>query len=365
VEVIGTSSDGSTPSRLLFDTSTAGDAGILTITTQNLVVRDGAIVSAKTSGAGRGGILTVQASDSVRVSGASASGDPSQLRFDSDSSGNARGIDISTEQLVVENEGKVTVNGTSSGDPGTLEVTADSILLQHRGSLTTETKAGTGGDIRLQVQDLILMRYNSLISASAEGSGNGGNVEIEIPNGLVVAVLSENSDIVASAQSGDGGRASATAVGVFGFRQFIDRRTPESDFTASSELGIDGTLDIDTQERELEELPADFLAADIARGCQALRGRAEDRFVVTGRGGLPPEPQETLRSEEPLVGLVTLDSEPQQPSSAVTETNPILQTTPPIVEATGWAIAPNGEVVLVASASAESSWRIPVDCGVP
>lgn len=51
----------------------------------------------------------------------------------------------------------------------------------------------------MRVQDEIRMRYQSEISASAQGSGNGGNVEIDIPNGFVLAFLPENSDIVASA----------------------------------------------------------------------------------------------------------------------------------------------------------------------
>ncbi|MGB7443304.1 MAG: S-layer family protein [Coleofasciculaceae cyanobacterium] len=360
VEVIGTSPDGSTPSQLLFNTSTPGDAGDLRINTRRLVVQEGAQVSAITTDAGRAGTLEVNASESIEVI------DPSsQLIFDTKGTGDARGIRLETGELSVRDGGAVTVSSRGMGASGDLELVANSIFLNNEGKLQTTTQSGEGGNIRLQVQDLILMRYNSLISASAEGSGNGGNVEIEIPNGLVVAILSENSDIVASAGSGNGGKASATAAGVFGFRQFIDRRTPESDFTASSELGIDGVLDIDTQDRELEDLPADFLAADIAQGCQAVRGQAEDKFVLSGRGGLPPDSQEILRSEEPLVDLVTLDSEPEQRSTAVTDANLTPQTTKAIVEATRWVISPDGEVMLVASASAESNWATPVDCSVP
>ncbi len=360
VEVIGTSPDGQTPSQLLFDTSTAGDAGILTINTGNLIIQDGGLVSAKTSGAGQGGILTVQASDSVRVSGTSQSGNPSQLRFDSESSGNARGININTGQLVVENEGTVTVNGTSSGDPGILDITADSILLQQQGSLTTETRARTGGNIRLRVQDEIRMRDNSLISASAQGTGNGGNVEIEIPNGFILAFLPENSDIVASAESGNGGKARATAAGVFGFRQFRGFRTPESDFTASSELGIDGTLEIITPDRRLEELPLEFADINIAQDCDALRRQPQSRFVVTGRGGLPPNAQEALNIDAVEVDLVRRNSEGETRSHQNTAMNPTQPQSSQLVEAQGWVMNDNGQVILTASASTvtpHSSWQ--------
>ncbi len=353
-------------SRLNFDTASqsanAGDAGDLRINTPRLMVRDGGRVSARTSNTGRAGTLAVNA-DLVEVNGTG-----SGLFFDSSSSGNAQGIRIETGQLVIQNGGQVTVNGTGSGNPGDLEVTADSILLNNNGKLTTETASGNGGNIRLRVQDEIRMRYQSEISASAQGIGNGGNVEIEIPNGFILAFLPENSDIVASAIQGNGGVARATAAGVFGFRQFRGFRTPESDFTASSELGINGKLEIITPDRRLEELPADFEAAEIAQGCEAIRGQEGSRFVVTGRGGLPPNPKEALSSDDVQVDWVPLNSEQENRSTSTVSTKTTNATPAPLVEAQGWVINDKGQVVLIATAptvTPHSPWQTPNSCGAP
>ncbi|NEQ20141.1 MAG: S-layer family protein [Microcoleus sp. SIO2G3] len=358
VEVIGTSVDGQSASGLYFDTvgtGSAGDAGDLRIDARRLVVQDGARVSARTSNVGRAGTLLVNASESVEVTGTSANGQlVSGLYFDTSSTGDARGIRIETGQLLVQDEGQVIVSSTGAGASGDLEIVADSILLNNKGKLQTTTASGEGGNIRLQVQDLIQMRDNSEISASAEGLGNGGNVEIEASNGFVLAFLPENSDIVASAEQGNGGNASATAAGVFGFRQFRDRRTPESDFTASSELGIDGTLEINTQDRQFEELPADFLEAEIAQGCQAATRQQESRFVITGRGGLPPNPGEVISSEQVQVNLVTLSPREENHFNSTSSSSTRLKPTP-IVEPQTWVTNAKGEVVLTAGVPGTSS----------
>ena len=363
VEVSGTSANGRTPSRLNFDTSGAGDAGDLRINTSRLVVRDGGRVSARTSNRGRAGTLAVNAG-LVEVSGVG-----SGLYFDSRSSGDAQGIRIETGQLVVQNGGQVTVNGTGSGNPGDLEVAAGSIFLNNEGKLTTETASGNGGNIRLRVQDEIRMRYRSEISASAQGIGNGGNVEIDIPNGFVLAFLPENSDIVASARQGNGGIARATAAGVFGFRQFRGFRTSESDFTASSELGIDGRLEIITPDRGLDELPADFGDVEIAQGCEAIRTPEEQsRFVLTGRGGLPSSPRETLSDQAVEVDLVRRNSEGKRRVRPDGSTHSTDQAPTRLVEAQGWVMGNNGEVILTATAptvTPHSSWQPPANCFVP
>jgi large exoprotein involved in heme utilization and adhesion len=308
------------------------------------------------------------------------------LTFDTSGSGNARGIRIQTGQLVAQNGGQVKVSGTGTGSPGNIDVTADAIFLNNKGHLTTETTSAEGGNIRLQARDEILMRYNSLISASSVGSGNGGNIEIESPNGLVLAVLSENSDIVASANQGNGGKVNATAAGVFGFRQFRDLRTPESDFTASSELGIDGTVEINTREQRLEVLPEQLVDTRIAQGCQALREQEPNKFVITGRGGLPDNPSALLSTDavwtdlrlipHPLVTrsssqgatrstnsrvvplemrlelaghFQTISVRPRVPLSSRQSQPTTDDYTLPLVEANGWAIDERGKVVLTAT----------------
>jgi filamentous hemagglutinin family protein len=375
IRVSGVNADGS-QSQLNFNTSTAGDAGELEIRTPRLMVLDGANVSALTSGAGQGGILEVDASESIVVDGRG-----SRLSFDTVGSGDARGIRLETGNLRVQNQGIVTVsngqNGT--GNPGNLTVFARTITLQNQGSLRTETRLGSGGNIDLNVEELTLLRNRSLISASASGFANGGNITIEAPNGFVLAVLSEDSDIVASADTGNGGAARARAAGVFGFRQFRDQRTRESDFTASSVLGIDGTVNIDTEEREFEEPEVTPVTAEIAQGCTVRDSQTQSEFIVTGRGGLPSSSDEAIAPDAVQVDLVTRTEESNSAEgdrSGNSEegiqdqdrNQTMLQTSAPVVEAQGWMLDADGEVVLTAMAptvTPQNSWQSSASCQAP
>lgn len=327
----------------------AGNAGDLVIVTPRLSATNGARVSARTTGRGDAGTLVVIAPESVTIDGAG-----SGLFFDSTNAGLVQqfeAIKITTNQLRVQNQGQISVNATgSSGVGGDLQIAANSILMTHQGRITAVTESGQGGNMGLQVRDLLLMRFNSEISTSAEGPGDGGNIGIQAPNGFILAVLKENSDIVASAISGTGGRATATARRVDGFRQFVDRRTPESDFTASSDTGLDGLLDIITQDREILELPPiELVDPQIAQGCRAIRSRAEqDKFMVTGRGGLPPDPREPLNSDSVQVDLVTRQPESEGNSAPQTAIPPMQSTPPPLVEAQEWGVGEDGTIVLVA-----------------
>jgi filamentous hemagglutinin family protein len=409
VEVTGISTDSGTPSRLFFDSFGIGDAGVLTVNTNQLLIRDGGQVSAATSGAGRGGILDIQAAESVQVSGMSGNF-ASSLFFDSRGTGDARGISMTTGQFNVENGGQVTVSGSGSGEAGDLEITAntilinnqaklqatntsgagtirintqgltvqngseitasgtgtgvsgnveisaDSIFLNNQGNLLVTTQSGEGGNILIDADDTLLLRHNSNILTEALGTGNGGNILITAGN-FVMGILPENSDIAATAIQGRGGNIFVTAVGIFGFslpEQLV--RTPESDLSAASELGINGTMEINTQDTiRLNPLPSEFLGDGISSVCPGIGGaRIQNKFIVTSSGGLAVRTDVPLSSDAVNVGLVspvsTPENSPEISGTIAPASNSDNLTPKPIVEAQGWIVHPDGMVELVAQA---------------
>lgn len=270
--------------------------------------------------------------------------------FDSRGSGDARGIRINTGRLVVENDSEIAVSGSGTGVSGDLEITARSIFLNRQGRLRAATEASQGGNIRLTVADSIILRFNSEIVAEAFGFANGGNMTINVGN-FILAFLQENSDVVVGAVRGRGGKIVATARGIYGFRQFRGDRTPESDFTASSSLGIDGTVDLNIQGGlRLNALPANFLSGAIPKHCHASGGtRQQSEFIVTGSGGLPARSEDTFSSDNLEVGLVPFAS----PSNRDFDLEVVLNNrndSPPtnIIEAQGWIINEKGNIELVA-----------------
>jgi large exoprotein involved in heme utilization and adhesion len=247
-----------------------------------------------------------------------------------------------------------------------------------------------------------LMRNESAIATTAEQNGNGGNITINSP--FVVAIPTENSDIVANADRGSGGQIKIIATGIYGL-EFREELTPHSDINASSDFGVDGTVELDTPDvdpnRGLTNLPENLVGSStlIANSCLARSSGQEDRFVITGAGGLPTRPGDAFTSPFPTGAVRSLPTNragsavapgsvsltnPSRPSPSRvavpinpvsldsqadhSDASPSSNNSPhpaAFVEATGWVKGPKGEVILTAQAptiTPHSSWSTPPTC---
>ncbi|MEH1847163.1 MAG: filamentous hemagglutinin N-terminal domain-containing protein [Nostoc sp.] len=347
-----------------------GNGGDLTIETDRLSVRGGAIISVGTAGVGNAGRLRIHASKSVEVVGKSPNGNfNSQISaaVTPEGTGSGGSLRLETEQMSVRDGGEVTVSSIGAGIAGNLDIQARSIRLDNQGAIAAITRSGNGGNITLKLQDLLLLRNHSQISTTAGNSefgGDGGNITINSP--FIVAVPKENSDITANAFTGIGGRVDITTNGIFGI---ISQKSPteNSDITASSELGVSGEVTINSPDtdpsRGLIQLPSNLVDASrqIAQGCTPRRGQNANRFIATGRGGLPQSPNEPLRGRAVITSWVDL---PPQ-AIAITDklsTATVTKSANQIVEAQGWIVDDNGDVILVAQSGQSSSIPSAMSC---
>lgn len=133
VELSGTDSSGIFNTGLFNRTSGEGAAGNLTINTRDLIVRDGALISASTSRIGSGGNLTLNASKSVVVSGVSASNSALfsgiSVASNRNATGTAGNLVINTSTLSVADGGQVSASTFGRGQGGNLTVNASVIQL--------------------------------------------------------------------------------------------------------------------------------------------------------------------------------------------------------------------------------------------
>ncbi|MFB2876333.1 filamentous hemagglutinin N-terminal domain-containing protein [Floridanema aerugineum] len=289
------------------------------------------------------------------------------------STGRGGGIFITTGELITRNGAQISVNSQGTGEAGNINTTARSILLSNKATLSANTKGGQG-NIELRSRSLILRR-ESRITTDASGTVEGGNITLN--NGVLAAL--ENSDISANAEEGRGGRINIDAQAIFGAktrtREELQRllnpdepldptRLLSSDITAISQKGgpqLEGSITLNTPDVDpnsgLLELSVDFVDPTqlIATGCPAAQGNS---FTVTGRGGLPPLPNEPLRPNNTISVYWVGDTQEQKSSDTQTQrsipptTNYPLLTTEKnseIVEATGWVRDNKGQVVLITS----------------
>ncbi|NER52706.1 MAG: S-layer family protein, partial [Symploca sp. SIO1A3] len=278
--------------------------------------------------------------------GISADGQVSSGIFaNSTGSGSTGNLELNTNELIVRDGAKVSVSSTGSAQQaGSLNIDAGSILLSNQGILEAITTSGNGGNITLRLLGSLIMRHGSKISTTAgtaQAGGDGGNIIIDNSNGFIIGVPNEDSDITANAFTGNGGRINITTQGIFGL-EFRDKPTPLSDITASSEFGVNGTVEINQlnidPSQGLSNLPDEPGTPQPLQGCRGGGIQSGGQFISIGRQGLPTNPYESLDSSdiwEDLQPASPLDENPTQPPEQ-------------IVEATGWVVTEEGEVILVA-----------------
>ncbi|MBD2683212.1 MULTISPECIES: filamentous hemagglutinin N-terminal domain-containing protein [Nostoc] len=360
VEIIGASPITSQPSILSSTSLNAGKAGTLTVNTSKLIVDEGGRVDASTFANGEGGSVIVNANLVELIGTISGSSEPSLInasasiaiptlqklfRLPSVPSGKSGEVTVNTNQLNITDGALISVRNDGPGNAGTLQINADRISITNAGGITATTAIGEGGDISIKSK-LIQLR-SGIISATAGTigtSGNGGNIRI------VADILTAigNSAITANAFEGRGGNIRIDTKGFF--------VSPDTQITASSERGIDGTVKINFQERNPSQSEAQPEAIaqtpEIVSVCQAS-SKAESSFVNFGIQGLADSSDGQIDDnsiwERNFSPVQAIDNSEQ--SSSLVKQGPTR-----IVEAQGWVVNANGDIVLIAQTDAPSPY---------
>ncbi|MEG3960032.1 filamentous hemagglutinin, partial [Microcoleus sp. herbarium2] len=393
VEVTGTAAEPIAgevlfPSVILAGTLGSGKGGDVTLNTRRLSVLDGGSVVAGTLGAGQGGNVTVTASESVEIAGGRTEGFPSFLATASGDlllqnifgveapSGAAGSLSITTGRLSIREGAAVSVESLGTGAAGSINVVADSIALNTQATIDGRSLSATGANINLLARD-IQLRNNSRITTDS-GGAEGGNITLNSD----ILVGQNNSDITANAKSAAGGRVNVNVPNILGFaaasREQVKSRLgisddefaalevpptsllPTSDIAAisqSSGPALQGTVTFSASgvnpAQGLVELPQKIVnpaALIVANPC--TKG-TESAFTVTGKGGVPPNPHDTLSStasqwrwvEE--TGSSATDKVRDVTDRASREFGEIPDRE--VVPARGWVVNARGEVMLVAN----------------
>ncbi|MDJ0734861.1 MAG: S-layer family protein [Nostocaceae cyanobacterium] len=362
IQLIGRSKNGRFASAIIASTraSSTGNAKDLTIKTNTLIVRDGAVVDAGTRGKGNGGNLTVEAQNIQLIGRSKDDRFPSVLgtSAEKNSTGNAGNLNITASILQIENGAQLRVRSFSKeGTAGNLTINADSIRLNNNALLTADTRSNKfdaereQATININSQDLIMRRGSNIFTNARGENVVGGNINI---NADIIAAL-ENSDISANSVNFRGGNVRIKTQGIFGI-QFRPQPTEFSDITATGASdNLSGNVEIINPDIDpssgLVNLPSISVETEVAQGCTTGSSIAQSRFEIIGRGGLPHLPTDALSADAVQVDLVSIKPEINKLANTNVSKKPQTSTPKKIVEATGWVRNNKGEIFLVADTS--------------
>jgi filamentous hemagglutinin family protein len=234
----------------------SGDGGTLSIAADNIVIDDAGVISVQAIADGTGGDLIIE----------------------------GRIIDIS-------NSGTVSASATGTGNAGTVIIIAVDDLTVTNASIETSSAISAGGNMDIQVGQMLFLNEGGLISAAAGGvtqTDDGGNILID-----PVFVILRESSILATANAGNGGNIDIQA-GSF----IIDA---DSVIDASSQTGLDGRITIDTVNNIygsvlLLETPAMAVPDVITQKCVAAAFRDRSSLTVEQRESHAWSPEDYLPS---------------------------------------------------------------------
>jgi large exoprotein involved in heme utilization and adhesion len=278
-----------------------------------------------------------------------------------------------------------------TGAAGSINVVADSIALNTKATIDGTSVSGTGANINLRARD-IQLRDNSRITTDSGGAG--GNITLNSD----ILVGTNNSDITANAKSAAGGRVNVNVPNILGFaaasREQVKSRLgigddefavlkvpptselPSSDIAAisqSSGPALQGTVTFSPSgvnpAQGLVELPQNIVNPTALIAANPCIQGAESAFTVTGKGGVPPSPHDTLSSaRSPWTWVEEAGSSATDNVPDVTDPQAREIRDREIVPARGWLVNARGEVMLVANQVAgqlDDRTRHPVSVCVP
>ncbi|TAG87452.1 MAG: S-layer family protein, partial [Oscillatoriales cyanobacterium] len=365
------------------ETSSSSRGGDIRLSTPRLTLRGGGVITAGSLSAADAGDITINA-DRLEVQGmASNGGFRSKIEASSgkaytavnpNATGNAGSLNLNVNQLIVRDGATVSVQALGTGRAGNINVVANSIALDNQASIDGTTVSGTGANINLRSRS-IQLRRNSRITTDA-GISDGGNIRIN--SDILVALPRENSDITANARTATGGQVTVNVPNIFGFTSVNRDRAksslgltdtefaalqvnptsliPTSDIAAISQQAgpaLQGAVTFSTAgvnpAQGLVELPqnvVDPTALIVANPC--IEG-SENEFSITGKGGVPPNPNDVLSSDSAQFSWVESargESQKTEVKKPEREIQPMA-----MIPAQGWVMNAQGQVTLVADNS--------------
>ncbi|MDM8562464.1 filamentous hemagglutinin N-terminal domain-containing protein, partial [Candidatus Marithioploca araucensis] len=326
-------------------TDNAGNAGNIVLEAGELTLKDGALITVGTIGKGKGGKIKIRVNGTMSIFGIGNNKNTerqltailSSTRGEMENAGDAGMLEIEAGELRLaevntqiqsatfgtghggdvhvkvagdiiisgqDNEGRhsngiVTSSNSgadNAGDAGKIIINAGRIFIKNGGKIGANTNTADGGNITITSPGYIYLTPGGQITTSVGAEkGDGGNITLN-PEFIIL----DNGKIIARAKEGQGGNIDINTTGIYKFPP-----KSASSIDASSELGIDGVVTIDSPNENVTEglltLPTTPIdTGTLSKDSCAVHSWEEyinrSRFDVHPIAGSPPSPYDLTPS---------------------------------------------------------------------
>ncbi|WP_447600745.1 filamentous hemagglutinin N-terminal domain-containing protein [Nitrospira sp. Nam80] len=285
---------------VLTDTRSVGRSGKIELRASGPIELTDASVFAR-SGTSDGGTVEVVSSGPIVMN---------DSRLGTSSTGGLGGsITVRGSNIDLANRSHITAESHGAKDAGKIQLISENNISVTNSTISTEALKASGGDIKLTAPNSVTLKDSTLTASVAGGNETtGGKIDID-PQYVVI----QNSQILAKAADGNGGRIAIEASKAV----LID---PGSRLDATSSKGVNGQILIQSPIQQLAgaiaPLPQAFAVATNLYGqrCAAQKGGQFSSFVPGARDGIPPQPGDLIASPLFVESIgVTADTGRQAP----------------------------------------------------
>ncbi|SEH04475.1 two-partner secretion domain-containing protein [Candidatus Venteria ishoeyi] len=222
---------------------TAGDAGDINISVNNLQLLEGSLINTSTINADGGDILlTIN----------------NHLKIEANS------------KLLTSNFGNME-NIASTENGGNIGITSHTISL-YSSTINAQSEYGDGGNVDIDNHSLLHMDKSTVIASVYSGIGDGGNITLDSST-----IALNQSTFMAQAEYGNGGNIQINTKGMF--------ELSPSRFNASSEFGVDGEIAVVAPEIDISDaltIPqTGFLSSELIQNCTSRNLEDNNAFIVS------------------------------------------------------------------------------------
>jgi len=291
-------------------TDGSGNGGNIFVTTTNSITLDDSKILSSTSNSGRGGNIEIKAknlylqnesvidSSAVEALEIIEDGKVNDVVYAKNGTGDAGLINISvTDSLILNNESIIQTasywdfenNEGISGNAGNIDISAgNNVNLSDFSAITSESINAGGGRLNINAGEQLYLADSWITSSVEDGVGNGGDINIDAGSYVILNI----SEVIAQAYQGSGGNINIKTLNHI--------ESTDSLVDASSQLGIDGTVEIEAPSIETDSsvqvLSTRYLDTRQwqQQPCAARNGGEVSRFVVANKRGVPNMPDDMM-----------------------------------------------------------------------
>ncbi|MDJ0567870.1 MAG: filamentous hemagglutinin N-terminal domain-containing protein [Pleurocapsa sp. MO_192.B19] len=276
-------------------TNATGNGGNLTINTPQLFI-DGGVISVTTFGQGNAGNLDINVAEAININGLN-SGIGALVR--EEATGNGGNINLSTKELNLYNGALVTSRSFGLGNSGNLSLDILNTVTINNSNITTAAEQSSGGEITIKATDIFLKNESDISTFVLNGVSGGGNINLKADS-IIAFDDSDIFAFAENGQGGNIilDTPAFFAEG-FTLNSLISNpetlnNNNRADVNATGAVsGAVSIPDVSFIQNSLNELPDNSINTNelVANSCVSPAGnRQQGRFIITGGDSLPVRP---------------------------------------------------------------------------